>query len=485
MFNESILQKKIQGLLQYPSLNQTTVQKIGDILKTLDDWHLFRMNPFRFANQHDLNEQEVVDIFVHGAKIGLLDFSYNMLCPVCHGIVHHHESLADVEEEGFYCGICDINVPTHLDEQVEVSFTIPPSIKTLTINPYSDLQAYTRYYFSENYQDSPELAKALKELILQDFFVLAPDERKTFTLNLAPEQFYQFTSLENNASVFINVTSNVEIPSQTIDIDLLPCAFSPSTLQLPPNDYQFRMTNQTNNTLGGFIMTFSQVNKQKFKEIKLKYPSTATPFLSAKMLLNQQSFRELFRVQNLPETLNLSIKNLTIMFTDLRGSTEMYDKAGDVFAYQLVKAHFKTLTEVVRQFSGAVVKTMGDAIMATFSHPLDGFLASLNMLSQIEQLNETWKDKGYQIGLKVGLNEGPALAVINDERFDYFGQSVNIAARVQGLAQAGEIWVTQSILDSQEVTDKLSASGYQTEQHSINLKGIGQPTIVHKIFKPL
>jgi hypothetical protein len=58
---------------------------------------------------------------------------------------------------------------------------------------------------------------------------------------------------------------------------------------------------------------------------------------------------------------------------------------------------------------------------------LDGFLASLNMLSKIEQLNEIWKDKGYQIGLKVGLNEGPALAVINDERFDYFGQSVNIA----------------------------------------------------------
>jgi len=485
MLNESILQKKIQGLLQYPSLNQTTVQKISAILKTLDDWNLFRINPFRFANQHDLNEHEVVEIFVHGAKIGLLDFSYNMLCPICHSIVHHHHSLAEVEENEFYCGICDINVPIHLDEQVEVSFTIPPSIKTLAINPYSDIPSYTRYNFSDNYQESPEFAKILKELILNGFFVLAPDERKTITLNITPEQFYQLTCLENNASVFIHTTSNGEIPSQNIDVDLLPGAFSPSKLQLPPGDYKLSITNQTNNTLGGFIMNFSQIDKRKIKEIKQKYPSTVIPFFTAKMLLNQQSFRELFRVQHLPETLSLSIKNLTIMFTDLRGSTEMYDKAGDVFAYQLVKAHFKTLTDVVRQFSGAVVKTMGDAIMATFSHPLDGFLASLNMLSKIEQLNKTWKYKGYQIGLKVGLNEGPALAVINDERFDYFGQSVNIAARVQGLAQAGEIWVTQSILDSQEITDKLSVFGYQTEQHSINLKGIGQPTIVYKIFKPL
>jgi len=483
MFNEVILQKKIQGLSQYPSLNQTVVQQIGEILKTLDDWHLFRINPFRFAHQHDLNEHDVVEIFVHGAKIGLLDFSYNMLCPVCHSIVHHHQSLAEVEEDGFYCGICDINVPTHLDEQVEVSFTISSSIKSLAINPYSDIQTYTRYYFSENYQESPELEKLLKNFILKGFFALVPDERKTLNLNLVPEQFYQLSCLENNASVFIHVTSDGKIPSQAIEIDLLPNAFSPSELQLPPGNYPLSITNQTNNILGGFVMNLSQTNKQKFKETQQKYPSTVMPFLTAKMLLNQQSFRELFRVQHLPETLNLSIKNLTIMFTDLRGSTEMYDKAGDVFAYQLVKAHFKILTDVVRQFSGAVVKTMGDAIMATFSHPLDGFLASLKMLSKIEQLNETWKDKGYQIGLKVGLNEGPALAVINDERFDYFGQSVNIAARVQGLAQAGEIWVTQSILDSQEVSNKLSISGYQTEQHSINLKGIGQPTTVHKIFK--
>jgi len=171
------------------------------------------------------------------------------------------------------------------------------------------------------------------------------------------------------------------------------------------------------------------------------------------------------------------------MFTDLRGSTEMYDKAGDVFAYKLVKTHFQILTDTVRQFSGAIVKTMGDAIMATFSRPLDGFLASLEMLRKIEEMNESWKAAGYQIGLKVGLNDGPALAVVNDERIDYFGQSVNIAARVQGLAQAGEIWITQSILDSPGVLEKLSKSDYQSEQRSATLKGVEQATVVHKVFK--
>jgi class 3 adenylate cyclase len=526
MINESILQQKIHSLSQYPILDKKSVKKFGEILKTLDDWSLFRINPRRFAKQHGFNNNESIDIFVHGAKIGLFDLSYHFLCSACHGILHNHHSLAELENNSFHCAICDIDINTSPDDLVEVSFTIQPSVKQLNINPFSTLENYSRYYFSANYQDSEQVKAFFKENVIKGFIVLMPDELQTISLDIASHQIYQIVSIENNTSFtgyfsengtiqpFLEaeeswsvkhsqglekadfnetkylspVSQNNEASHQTteeqrksVEIDLLPTAFIPSRIVLPFGFYELQVKNHTNNTVGCLVMRID--DREKIHALFEKYPSTFTPFLTAKMLLNNQSFRDLFRVQQLSETFNVNVKNLTIMFTDLRGSTEMYDKAGDIFAYKLVQTHFKILTEIVRKFSGVIVKTMGDAIMATFSRPLDGFLASLEMLNKIEQMNQTVHDANYQIGLKVGINEGPALAVVNDERIDYFGQSVNVAARVQGLAQAGEIWISQPVFESPGVMEKLVENHYQTEQHSATLKGVGQPTIVHKIFK--
>lgn len=478
--NKSILQQKIQSLLQYSTLNKEAVHKLGDVLKNMNDWNLLRINPLHFAQQHGLNDNDSIDIFVHGAKIGLFDLYYDLVCPACHGIIHNHNSLGELEQNSFYCALCDIEEPTTLDEIVEVSFTLHSSVKSLDINPFKDLANYQDYFFSANYQDPEPVLAFFKNNLLTEFFVLAPDERQTISLEVTSNQAYKIVSIEKNAAVLLDFNQNHQEQPKEIDIDILPTAFTPVKIELPLGSYQFHLKNRTKNTIGCMAMKF---DKQGYHEIADQYPTISIPFLTAKMLLNTQSFRDLFRVQQVSETFNVNVKNLTIMFTDLRGSTEMYDKAGDVFAYQLVQTHFKILTETVRQFSGAIVKTMGDAIMATFSRPLDGFLASLEMLNKIEQMNQTWKEGGYEIGLKVGINEGPALAVVNDERIDYFGQSVNIAARVQGLAQAGEVWITQSILESPDVTNELTTIGYQTEPHSATLKGVGQPTIVHKIFR--
>ncbi|MEK8016790.1 MAG: DUF5939 domain-containing protein [Candidatus Parabeggiatoa sp.] len=481
MINESILQQKIQSLLQYPILNKQSVKTVADILKTQDDWSLFRINPLHFAKQHGLNEHDCLDIFVHGAKIGLFDLSYEMVCPACYGIVHNYHALGELENDSFYCALCHINVPTSLDEQVEVSFTIHPSVQELDINPLSDLKHFNRYYFSGNTQKSEAVLAFCSKKVIKDWLILAPDKRHTISLEISSNQTYQVVSVENNASVVFYFNQSNEGQANIIDIDLLPTAFTPKEVQMPLGSCEIHIKNQTKSSLGCLMMKLDE--REQVNDLIKQYPPSVIPVFTPKMLLNNQSFRDLFRVQPLSETFNVNLKNLTLMFTDLRGSTEMYDKAGDVFAYKLVKTHFQILTDTVRQFSGAIVKTMGDAIMATFSRPLDGFLASLEMLRKIEEMNESWKAAGYQIGLKVGLNDGPALAVVNDERIDYFGQSVNIAARVQGLAQAGEIWMTQSILDSPGVLEKLSKSDYQSEQRSATLKGVEQATVVHKVFK--
>src|SRR4029079_19382269 len=90
------------------------------------------------------------------------------------------------------------------------------------------------------------------------------------------------------------------------------------------------------------------------------------PVLTAKRLLTNQTFRDLYRTDTLAIDQRLKITSLTFLFTDLKGSTGLYERVGALVAFDLVQAHFRVLHDIVAAESGAVVKTIGDAVMATF-----------------------------------------------------------------------------------------------------------------------
>lgn len=476
MINAEILSQKIQTLSRYEVLNKSTLEKFESILKELDDWSLNRINPLAFAEKYQIPQNECIDLFIHSSKIGLFDFSYNMLCPKCGGIAHTHDSLDQIESEKFYCAVCDVNSNSDLDDQVEVSFTINPSVKVLDLKIFDSPDNYFRYYFSPNYQKPKELRDYVSGNIKQ-FMILNPDETREVEIDSTVNPVYQFSSIEKNSTAFIHFDSSVK--KDTLELDLIPKGFTNTEAHIAGGKTKVKLKNLTKEKLGIPVIT---PNTKKLMEIIAKHPTTIIPFYTGKMLLNTQSFRDLYRMQNLSKDLNLNIKSLTILFTDLRGSTEMYDRAGDLLAYQLVQEHFVMLIDIVRKYSGTVVKTMGDAIMATFSNPMDGFLTSLEMFTKIDSLNTKWKEKGYELGLKVGIHEGTALAVVNDERLDYFGHTVNVAARVQGLAKAGEVWLSESIFNSPGVEDTLKSRGYKYEKHTAVLKGVGESAVVYKCY---
>ena len=103
-------------------------------------------------------------------------------------------------------------------------------------------------------------------------------------------------------------------------------------------------------------------------------------------------------------------------------------------AFDLVRAHFRVLNEIVAAEAGAVVKTIGDAVMATFPTPDRALAAALRMREAMRKLNA--EHGSEDLLLKIGIHEGPCLAVTLNDRQDYFGQTVNIASRVQGLAMS-------------------------------------------------
>jgi class 3 adenylate cyclase len=156
------------------------------------------------------------------------------------------------------------------------------------------------------------------------------------------------------------------------------------------------------------------------------------PFLTAKRLLSNQTFRDIYRTDTIEVDQRLKITSLTFLFTDLRGSTELYERVGDLAAFDLVKTHFSILNEIVSAEAGAVVKTIGDAVMATFPTPDRAVAAAMRMRDAMRKFNEDRSSE--DLLLKIGIHEGPCIAVSLNERQDYFGQTVNIASRVQHLA---------------------------------------------------
>jgi class 3 adenylate cyclase len=171
------------------------------------------------------------------------------------------------------------------------------------------------------------------------------------------------------------------------------------------------------------------------------------------------------------------VRRLALLFTDLQVSTALYDRIGDMKAFDLVRQHFGYLRECISRNSGALVKTIGDAVMASFVDPLDALRAALDMRAEIAQFNA---NAGSDlIGLKVGLHAGACLAVTLNDRLDYFGQTVNIAARIQALSGADEIVVTDYLLSLPGAAELVA--DLDVERSEVQLKGIAEDVAVHRL----
>jgi class 3 adenylate cyclase len=154
----------------------------------------------------------------------------------------------------------------------------------------------------------------------------------------------------------------------------------------------------------------------------------------------------------------------------------MYERVGDLRAFFLVREHFEALTGAVAARGGAVVKTIGDAVMAVFATPADAMRGALDMLAAMRRFND---GVSTPLHLKVGLHRGAAIAVTLNDHVDYFGQTVNAAARIQGVAAADEICFGETVHDDAEVRALLGDAAVRRED--VDLKGIAGRVPVYRL----
>jgi class 3 adenylate cyclase len=318
---------------------------------------------------------------------------------------------------------------------------------------------------------SDEEFVAMMDKVILDSVDLPAGEKCILSVQL-PEAFVIVFDPVTHSAQFIDVKGEPTRERRELTVVYNKVHAHTSTIEMRPGPLRLTLENRTDKrALTGLFIAGDDLHH---------FISKRKQFLTAKRLLTNQTFQDIYRTDALDVNQRLRITSLTVLFSDLKGSTEMYERVGDLVAYDLVQAHFRVLNEAIAMESGAVVKTIGDAVMATFPTPDRAVAAALRMREAMIAMNES-RGKKDDMVLKIGIHEGACLAVTLNDRLDYFGQTVNIAARVQGLAMSQSIFATESVVTNSRSQEMLQAAGLVPVSQRHALKGIADEFTVYEI----
>ena len=455
------------------SADTETATAIEQLVTSGADRELARVNVLAFAAARGLDEERTIAAFLHAAQTGIFELSWDVLCPTCRGVLDVTATLKNVHREPYECALCSKSFEVSLDEIIEVVFTVSPRVRKIAAHDPNTLPFWD-YYRQVYWSSAVNLSDAGLERLIAEFTldarILGPAEQASVSIQV-PEGWVILFEPVSHFGHYMKVAAE-----RTSEIQQLALVFEgthapTATTPLKAGPLQLTITNRTSMR----ALPVVWIENQNFDELV----GQRRPNLTAKRIFTNQTFRDLYRTDTLDVDQGLKIVSLTLLFTDLKGSTELYARVGDLVAYELVRRHFHLLTEIVAAEGGSVVKTIGDAVMATFPTPDRALAAALHMREAISLVvNEARQE---DLLLKIGIHEGPCLAVMLNDRLDYFGQTVNIAARIQGLASTRAIFASKSVVEYPRSSSLLKTAGITPSPQSADLKGVAAQVPVYEI----
>ena len=454
------------------SADAEVVATIERLIRDAPDHALNRVNALDLAAKEKLDEERVIAALLHASRLGLFEMSWNVMCPGCGGVLDAGTTLKTLDQAEYNCALCAAGYETTLDNMVEVTFTVSPRVRKIAAHTPDELSApeYYRQIFWSSGVDLPEDYARMMEEVALEAIELPAGERAILSLQLPAEFLIVFEPVTHGAQ-FIDVKGEPTRERQNLSLVFNKVRAPTGTMEMRPGPLRLSLENRTDTR----VLPGVWIGNQKLHDLL----GRRKPVLTAKRLLTNQTFRDIFHTDTLSVDQRLKIISLTFLFTDLKGSTELYERVGDLVAFDLVKEHFRMLNEIIISERGAVVKTIGDAVMATFATPDRAVAAAIRMREAMNGLGEQRRQESLL--LKMGIHEGPCLAVTLNDRQDYFGQTVNIAARVQGLAASRAIVATGQVVEDPEAAAILRTNGLTPTLRRTALRGIVDEMSVYEI----
>jgi len=373
---------------------------------------VMRLKPKLLARQLGVAERPAIEACLAGVRAGLLTMKWDLLCTNCRGAKMSVAALAELPR-GAHCPSCNIDYDRDFERNIELSYAPAPAIRPLAEGGFC--------------LSGP---MATPHVLVQQ--LLGPGEKREVALEL-PAGAYRLRTLH---------------PGAYVDVDHDPRREGGGAFP------GLRATAEGVEAMPGKAGKIAFANDAGFELALLIEDRTWTrEALTAPEVISLQAFRDLFAAATLRPGDAAGVSQVALLFSDLRGSTALYERVGDARAFNIVRDH-----------GGAVVKTIGDAVMASFGDPADAVKVAFAMQAAI---------KSHDLVLKLGVHAGPSVVVTLNDRLDYFGSTVNMAARLQGQSEGGDIVISRSVADDQAVKPLLAKVASREE--NVALKGFATP----------
>jgi adenylate cyclase len=429
------------GRLRQLPVRPELIDLLVNPLRTADDPEVVRMRPFALADRWGEPRFDVLGMFLYATRSGLLNLEWDVICPNCRGPSVRNPTLAGLARDA-HCGSCNIRYDVNFDESVELRFSVSPDIRDAVDMPFCiGGPANTRHVVAQVWLP----AGSAKELRMR-----------------LPEGTYRLRSPQISPFAPLDATSGSGAPSSRVRFAEDEIAVEAAGLA--PGQVTLTLENATGRNL----------------LIILEQSAWSAQAASAALVTALAEFRQLFSSEVLAPGLGVAIRNLTFMFSDLKDSTMIYDTIGDSPAYARVRDHFDVMNRIIARWRGALVKTIGDAVMAVFASAEDAVEASLEIQREFTAGEIARGNPALKV--KLGLHRGPCIAVNANDLLDYFGSTVNIAARVQSASVGGDIVVTQEVLSDPGVEGVLERESPRSETFRRELKGFSQAFTLTRLW---
>jgi class 3 adenylate cyclase len=471
LVDERLLDKRLAQLEAARPWSPRVVSRLEALIRTDDDAALFRVNPFVFASERGLEEDEAIDLFLHAAAQGLFEMDWLLICPRCACAVESFARLRAVLRR-FRCPECHNEYEAAMDDFIAIYFTISPQIRAIRYHRPETLEPFDYMFVFKGVRegrmpDGRPFVDAVRSA-LRGLAFLEPGGTATFAFE-ATEGKLAGGSSDADAGFVLQVGAEPTTEPQRLRLTYLGTGYQPDKGVLAPGPVVIEVDNPTSSR--GILGILHSAPSEDDGLLQFD------PYLTGKHLLTSQTFRSLFRSEVVGGAQGLAIRDIALLFTDIRGSTALYQRIGDLNAFQLVQQHFDLLRQTTVRHDGAIVKTIGDAVMAAYPDATHAVGAALEMRGAIERFNAAQTER--PVSLKIGIHHGAAIAVTLNDELDYFGHTVNIASRVQEMADSDEIWITEDVWRYPGVHELLET--HPTDQRTVEFRGIEHPMSVVRI----
>jgi class 3 adenylate cyclase len=447
------------------------VSRLEALIREGDDAALFRVNPFALAKQRDLDPGEATDLMLHATAQGLFDMDWLLICPRCACAVESFDRLRAVLRH-FRCPECHNEYEAAMDDFIAIYFTLSPQIGTIryhqpeTLEPFDYMFHFRGVREGRRPHGQPYIDSARAAMLGNGF--LPPGATTSFAFDAAPGLIAGVSS-DTDAGFALRADGPQATEPQVVQLTYQGTRYEPDEMALAPGPVRLEIANPTASR--GVVALLQESADEDGCFL------TFDPYLTGKHLLTSQTFKSLFRSEVVGGAQGLAIRDIAILFTDIKGSTALYQQIGDLNAYELVQQHFDWLREATVRHGGAVVKTIGDAVMAAYPDAASAVAAALDMRAAADRFNRSQSDR--PVALKIGIHHGASIAVTLNDELDYFGQTVNIASRVQQSADAQQICITDEVRTYPGVEALLADC--RTQEVIAEFQGVGRPMPVTRI----